>query len=408
MNKKDTILVVNVGSTSFKYKLFDMAQGQCLAGGRIENVFTAAAEYTWQNGLHRGRETLDASAGYEVCIRRMIAILTDKSVGVVSELETIGGVGFKAVLAGKINYPVMVTQQLLCEMEKYNFVAPAHNPPYIEAMRSFAERMPGTALVASFETGFHSTIPEAAYSYPFPKKYREKYGLRKYGFHGASHSYVAWKINQLTGREDLRIISCHLGGSSSLCAIRDGKSVDTTMGFSPQAGIPNNNRNGDLDIFAVLYLMEREKLTPTQMREILSTNSGLLGLSGISGDMRVLKGSADPRAKLTIDHLVYCIKKYLGGFLAELNGADIITFSGGIGENDSDLRQRICENMDFFGIRLNQQANRETVGELPADGVEISAPDSRVKIMVLPTNEEWMVAMNTRRVIEQEEQNETC
>jgi acetate kinase len=406
MNKKDTILVVNVGSTSFKYKLFNMEKGQCLARGKIENVFTATAEYTWKNGLRQGKEILDASAGYGMCIQRMIELLTDKAAGVIPGLNAIGGVGFKAVLAGRINYPVKVTQQLLREMGKYAFAAPAHNPPYIEAMQTFSDRMPGIPLVASFETGFHRTIPEAHYVYALPQQYREKYGLRKYGFHGASHGYVAWKISQRTGREDLRIISCHLGGSSSLCAIQNGKSLDTTMGFSPQAGIPNNNRNGDLDVFAVLYLMEQEKLTPLQMREILSTNSGLLGLSGISGDMRVLKKSEDPRAKLTIDHLVYCVKKYLGGLFAEMNGADVITFSGGIGENDSELRQKICENMDCFGIRLNQQANQKATGELPADGVEISAPNSKIKIIVLPTNEEWMVAMNTRKVIEQEEQNE--
>lgn len=408
MNRKDIILVVNVGSTSFKYKLFDMAEGRCLAKGKTENVFTAAARYTWQNGQQHGRETLDASAGYERCIQRMLAVLTDGSTGMIPGLEAIGGVGFKAVLAGRINYPALVTEKLLQEMEKYAFVAPAHNPPYIAAMRTFGELMPDTPLVASFETGFHRTIPEAAYVYPFPEVYREKYGLRKYGFHGASHSYVAWKVNQLMGRENPRIISCHLGGSSSLCAIRDGKSLDTTMGFSPQAGLPNNNRNGDLDVFSVLYLMEKENLTPAQMREILSVDSGLLGLSGISGDMRVLKESTDPRAKMTIAHFVYCIQKNIGGLLAQMNGVDVITFSGGIGENDSDLRQMICKDMESFGIQLDPQANRLATGNLPGDGAVISAADARVKIMVLPTDEEWMVAMNTRRVIGQEVQNESC
>lgn len=403
MNRKDLILVVNVGSTSFKYKLFNMKQGICLAKGKVESVFHETAKYTWQNGLYHGAEVIDASAGYGPCVQRMIALLTDKTIGVISCLECIGAVGFKAVHAGRINYPVLVTEQLLREMEKYAFVAPAHNPPYIETMKTFASLMPGTPLAASFETCFHRTISEPVSVYPFPEEYREKYGLRKYGFHGASHSYVAWKIPQVVRREDLRIISCHLGGSSSLCAIRNGKSVDTTMGFSPQSGVPNNNRNGDLDVFAVLYLMEKEKLTPIQMREMLSKNSGLLGLSGISGDMRVLKASSDPRAELTIEHLVYCVKKYIGGFAAELNGVDLITFSGGIGENDSELRRRICEKMDYLGIQLDRQANCEAVGELPADGVEISASDSKVKIMVLPTDEEWMIAMNTHAVITQEE-----
>lgn len=403
MSKEDNILVVNVGSTSFKYQLLDMEQGACLAKGKIENVFTKTAEYTWRNGKHTDHKILDATSGYGPCIQQMVEVLTDSDNGVIDSLEDVGGVGFKAVLAGQINYPVLVTEELLQEMEKYIFVAPAHNPPYIDTMRTFREKMPGTPLVASFETGFHRTIPAAAHVYPFPKEYREKYGLRKYGFHGASHSYVAWKTPQILGRDDLRVVSCHLGGSSSLCAIQNGKSIDTTMGFSPQAGIPNNNRNGDLDVFAVLYLMEMENMTPSQIREVLSKNSGLLGLSGISGDMRVLKSSDDPMAKLTIDHLVYCIKKYIGGFAAQMNGVDVITFSGGIGENDSDLRRMICENMDYLGVRLDSNANCKAVGDLPEDGVEISAPDSAVKVIVLPTNEEWMVAINTCAVIKQEE-----
>lgn len=399
MNKKDIILVVNVGSTSFKYQLLDMEHGTCLAKGETEGVFTGEAQYRWRSGSHSGARQLDASGGYAPCIRQMIEVLTDWDDGVIPSLESIGAVGFKAVMAGRLNYPALVTEELLQEMEKYSFVAPAHNPPYIETMRTFQKLMPATPLVASFETGFHRTIPAPAYIYPFPARYREKYGLRKYGFHGASHSYVAWKLPQVMGGEKLRIISCHLGGSSSLCAIRDGCSVDTTMGFSPQAGLPNNNRNGDLDVFSVLYLMEQENLSPAHMRELLSKESGLLGLSGISGDMRILKASGDSRAKLAIRHFVLCVKKYVGSFVAELNGVDVITFSGGMGENDADLRCQICENMDYLGVKLDWETNSQAVGDLPADGVEISAPDSRVKIIVLPTNEEWMVALNTRRVV---------
>lgn len=397
-------MVVNVGSTSFKYQLLDMKTEQCLAKGRVENVFTDAAPHQWKCGGRAGEEVLNATGGYDPCIQSMLKKVTDPEYGVVQNLAEISGVGFKAVLAGEINYPCLVTEELLALMEKYTFVAPAHNPPYISSMRAFRELMPNTPLVASFETGFHKTIPSYVYSYPFPKEYREKYGLRKYGFHGASHSYIAWKVPQVLKNQDLRIISCHLGGSSSLCAIRDGESQDTSMGFSPQAGIPNNNRNGDLDVFSVLYLMEQEKLTPTQMREILSKQSGLLGLSGVSGDMRVLKSCTDPQAQLTIDHMVYSVKKYIGSFAAELNGVDVITFSGGIGENDASLRSRICQQMDYLGVKLDSQANAGAVGVLPEDGVVISSPDSKVTVMVLPTNEEWMVAMSTYKVIQQEVQ----
>ncbi len=403
MNKKDLILVVNVGSTSYKYQLLHMGQGKSLAKGKIENVFTGKADYSWSQGTAGAKEVLDAATGYGPCIQRMIEVLTDQEQGVISSLGEIGAVGFKAVLAGEGYSVSFVTEELLSQMEKYIFVAPAHNPPYIEAMRTFASLMPGTPLVASFETGFHRTIPEEAHVYPLPKEYREKYGLRKYGFHGASHSYVAWKIPQVVGREDVRIISCHLGGSSSLCAIRDGKSIDTSMGFSPQAGIPNNNRNGDMDVFAVLYLMEMEGLSPTDMREILSKKSGLLGLSGISGDMRALKASHDPAAKLTVDHMVHSVKKYIGSFAAELNGVDVITFSGGIGENDAQLRQKVLEHMDYLGVKLDEESNKAAVGDLPADGVVISAADSKVKVIALPTNEEWMVAMNAHKLISEVE-----
>lgn len=402
MNDTDLILVVNVGSTSFKYQLLNMKSQKCLAKGKVESVFTETAQYSWSCADRTGQETLDASQGYDACIQRMLAMLIDPDRGVIQDLSQISGVGFKAVLAGGINYPSLVTDELLDAMEAYNFVAPAHNPPYIASMKAFREWMPGTPLVASFETGFHKTIPAYAYSYPLPREYRDKYGIRKYGFHGASHSYIAWKVPQVLKNEQLRIISCHLGGSSSLCAIRNGESQDTTMGFSPQAGLPNNNRNGDLDVFSVLYLMEQEKLSPTEMREILSKRSGLLGLSGISGDMRALKQSEDPQAELTIEHMAYSVKKYIGAFAAELDGVDVITFSGGIGENDADLRSRICDRMGYLGIKLDERANVAASGALPEDGVVISAPDSAVKILVLPTNEEWMVATNTWKVIHQE------
>lgn len=399
MNKPDRILVVNVGSTSLKFKLLDMRQGSCLAKGKVEDVFAEYARFQWTCGEYAGNERVDAREGYGPCIQQMVKVLTDRDVGAVAGLEEIGGVGFKAVLAGGLNCPSLVNDELLQRMEAYSFVAPAHNPPYIDAMRMFRKIMPDTPLVASFETGFHRTIPEYAYVYPLPREFREKYGLRKYGFHGASHSFVAWKVAQIFGKKDLRIISCHLGGSSSLCAIQNGRSIDTSMGFSPQAGLPNNNRNGDLDVFAVLYLMEQEHLSPIQMREILSKKSGLLGLSGISGDMRELKRSSEPQAKLAIEHLIYCAKKYIGGFAAEMNGVDVVTFSGGIGENDDGIRSGICSQMDFLGIKLNDEANRRATGVLPENGAVISAEDAPVKVIALPTNEEWMVALNTYDLI---------
>lgn len=393
------ILVVNVGSTSFKYRLFDMKRESCLARGSFERVGTEHSAYRCEQGGRTEAGEINTLGGYAPCIRLMMDMLCCGEAPVISSPEEIDGVGFKSVLAGEINYPVRVTPELYAEMERYVFVAPAHNPPYMEAMHSFEKLLPGTPLVASFETGFHRTIPDYARVYPFPKEYREKYGVRKYGFHGASHSYVAWKLPQVLGRDDLRIVSCHLGGSSSLCAINGGRSIDSSMGFSPQAGILNNNRSGDLDVFAVLYLMEMEQLSPGQMREMLSKRSGLLGLSGISGDMRDLENSGSEDARLTIEHFVYSVKKYIGAFAAEMNGIDVLNFSGGIGENGSLIRSAVCRSMDYLGIKLDEEKNNALHGTLPEDGVVISAADSRVKVTVLPTNEEWMVAMNTVKVL---------
>ena len=393
------ILVVNVGSTSLKYRLFDMRGQTCLAKGAFDRVGTARSAFSWeQKGMH-GSGEINTLEGYSPCIGKMMQLITEGDAPVIASADEIDGVGFKAVLAGKINYPVRVTEELYGEMEKYVFVTPAHNPPYMAVMRSFEKMLPDTPLVASFETGFHSTIPDYARVYPFPKVYRDKYGLEKYGFHGASHSYAAWKIPQLLGRKDLRIVSCHLGGSSSLCAIKNGTSMDSSMGFSPQAGILNNNRNGDLDVFAVLYLMEKENLSPVQMREMLSKHSGLLGLSGISGDMRDLESSDSDNARITIEHFVYSVKKYIGAFAAEMNGIDVLSFSGGIGENGNGIRSAICRDMDYLGIRLDEEKNAALRGTLPPNGCVISSPDSMTKVLVLPTNEEWMVAMNTLRVL---------
>lgn len=395
--EKPIILVVNVGSTSFKYRLFDMSCQRCLAKGAFERVGSSSSPYSWEQGNKRGEGEINTLEGYSPCIGLMMEMLIKE--GVISSADEIDGVGFKAVMAGKINYPVRVTETLYEEMEKYVFVTPAHNPPYMAAMRSFERILPGTPLVASFETGFHRTIPEYARVYPFPKEYREKYALMKYGFHGASHSYAAWKLPQVLGRDELRIVNCHLGGSSSLCAIKNGRSIDSSMGFSPQAGILNNNRSGDLDVFAVLYLMEKERLDPSAMREILSRQSGLLGLSGISGDMRDLKESRSDDARLTIDHFVYSVKKYIGAFAAEMNGIDVLCFTGGIGERGNAERSAICKNMEYLGIRLDEEKNRALCGSLPEDGALISAPDSPVKVIALPTNEELMVAMNTLKVL---------
>ena len=399
----DKILIVNVGSTSFKFQLLDSHSLDCLAKGGIDRVF-------YQDSLFRmsSKKTgelsrrIDTQEGYSKCIEKMMEALCNNNL--INDVKDISAVGFKTVLAGNINYPVLVTDEVIEQMRHFNFVAPAHNPPYIEALNIFRESVPEIPLVAVFEPGFHRTIPDFKRVYPFPKEIRERYCLQKNGFHGASHGYVAWKISQQEGIGSTdRIISCHLGGSSSICAIKGGESTDTSMGFSPQSGLPMNNRNGDLDVFSVLYLMEEENMSPSEMRELLSTESGLKGISGISEDVRVLKESGSDDAMLALNHYAYSVKKYIGAYIAEMNGLDVITFSGGIGENDPDMRRMICSELDFFGIRLDDERNRQyTAANLPSDGIDISDPLSEIRIIVLPANEEHMVAMQTIKTINKE------
>ena len=285
-------------------------------------------------------------------------------------------------------------------MQDFVPVAPVHNPVYIQAMQIFREILPGVPMVAVFETGFHATIPEHASTYGVPYEWREKYGVRRYGFHGSSHRYISQRVPELLCRpvKDLRLISCHLGGSSSVTAIHSGKSVDTSLGFSPQSGLEQSSRSGDLDPFVVLHVMEKENLTTAEIRQLLCKKSGLLGISGISNDVRDLEKGAEEgnaRAALALEVFIYEVKKYIGAYAAALGGLDALAFAGGIGENSWHVRQQVCSGLEYLGIHLNQEANRA-----PAQGDRvISLPCSRVAVLVVYTNEELMVARETARVL---------
>jgi acetate kinase len=283
-------------------------------------------------------------------------------------------------------------------MEEMSLVAPAHNPPYIKAMRLLAEKLPDMPLVAAFETGFHATIDDRLRYYPVPYEWAEKLSLKRWGFHGASHRYIAQRTSELLGRYDLRIISCHLGGSNSLCAIRGQQSVATTMGMSPQTGLPHNNRVGDFDPFAIPLIMQAEGLSLHQVLDILAEKSGLLGLSGISGDIRDLEEAAaqgKARAHLALAVFVAEIRRHLGGMLIELGGADVIVFTGGIGENSIGVRTGVCANLAELGIELDPERNAGARGEM-----RLSKEGSRVQVWTVPTNEELVVARQTKHVLE--------
>ena len=382
------ILVANLGSTSFKYRLFDMAAGKQLARGGIERIGSPESRCFAEIGGQRQEKTQRVPDHAEG-VRQCLAQLTDPQFGCLKEASEVAAVAFKAVHGGRTTGVQRVTPQLLADMTEMNDVAPAHNPPYINAMRLLADKLPEIPLVAAFETDFHQTIPDRNRYYGIPSEWAEKALVRRYGFHGASHRYIAMRTTELFG-PGKRTISCHLGGSSSVCAIRDGKSVAASMGFSAQSGLPQSNRVGDLDVFALPVLMKHTGKSLEEVLAILANKSGLAGLSGTSGDMRDLEeavAAGSERAKLALDVFTAEVRRYLGAYLVELGGADLIVFTGGIGENQPNFRAAVCQNLEELGIVLDPEANKSAKGE-----AKISATESRTQIWVIPTNEEIVVA----------------
>jgi acetate kinase len=345
------------------------------------------------------REATGHIADHAAAVRQCLAQLTDPEIGCLKDAGEVSAIGFKAVHAGAISGVQRVTPEVLAAMQDMADVAPAHNPPYIAAMRLLGEKLPEIPLVAAFETGFHATVPDRNRYYPAPFEWAETMHVKRWGFHGASHRYIATRTAELLGRDDARIISCHLGGSNSLCAIRGGQSVATSMGMSPQSGIAHNNRAGDFDPFAIPVIMRHTGQTLAQVLEDLAERSGLLGLSGISGDVRDLEQAAEdgnPRARLALDVFTSDIRRALGSMLVELGGAEAIVFTGGIGENGVHIRATVCDNLAELGISLDPAANHAAKGEC-----KISAADSRTQVWVVPTNEELIVARQTKQLLEE-------
>lgn len=392
------ILIANLGSTSFKYRLFDMADERQLARGGVERIGSAESPcFVEIQGQKREMKT--PVPDHAVAVRQCLAQLTDPQHGCLRSEEEVAAIGFKAVHGGRVSGVQRVTPDVLAAMEEMNLVAPAHNPPYIRAMRLLAEKLPQIPLVAAFETGFHNTIPDKNRYYAAPHDWAERLHIKRWGFHGASHRYIAQRTSQLLERYDLRIISCHLGGSNSLCAIRGQQSVATTLGMSPQTGLPHNNRVGDFDPFAIPLIMQAEGKSLHQVLDTLAEKSGLLGLSGISGDIRDLEEAAaqgNGRARLALDVFIAEIRRHLGGMLIELGGVDVIVFTGGIGENGAGIRAGVCADLQGLGIELDQTLN-STKGNPERC---LSTPASGTQIWVIPTNEELIVARQTKHLLE--------
>lgn len=393
------ILLSNVGSTSLKYRLLEMDDESTLAQGRIERVGSErgilAHQTTGKPAVNRELPLPD----YPAAVQLAIDMLCDPEVGAVPDLSSVAAVGFKVVHGGPVTGSVLLDESVLAALEEYIPIAPAHNPPYIQAIRIFQRLLPGTPLVGAFETAFHRDMPERAFLYSVPYEWYERYGVRRYGFHGASHRYVSERTAQILGRPlaELKIITCHLGGSSSLCAVDGGRSIDTSMGFSLQAGVPMTNRHGDLDAWVVTFMMERAGMSLAEVKEALGKRSGLLGISGLSGDVRDLEeaaASGHRRAALALEIFAYAVKKYIGAYAAALGGLDALAFAGGIGERGVAMRRRICEGLGFLGISLDPSRD-----EVRAEEAIISPAGARVKVLVVPTNEEIVVARECVKVI---------
>jgi acetate kinase len=374
-----------------------MADERVLARGGVERIgSTPSRSYsdTPYGSLEKQSAVPDHAAAVDSCL----GLLTDPKVGVLHDAAELSAIGFKAVHARGMSGVQRIDLRVLAAMEAYNDVAPAHNPPYVRAMRQLAEKLPHIPLVAAFETGFHKDIPAAERLYAVPGEWSEKYGVQRWGFHGASHRYIAERTGQLLGNPRPRIISCHLGGSSSLCAIREGISVANSLGMSPQSGIPHNNRVGDFDPFAIPVLMRATGKTLEQILDDLANRSGLLGISGgRSNDLRDLEEHAKQgcaKSRQALDVFVASVRHYLGAYLVLLNGADAIVFTGGIGENSATIRSAICANLDWFGIVLDPVRNASGKGE-----AQVHANDSRVQIWTMQTNEELIVARQTKELL---------
>lgn len=392
------VLVANLGSTSFKYRLFDISNQTELARGGIDRIGEASSHCFVEIGDHKAevdQNIPDHAAAVSICLQQ----LTDSEHGCLKSVEEVAGIGFKAVFAGDLSGVRVVNEELLQKMEALSDIAPAHNPPYVDAMRQLQSAFPNLPLVAALETGFHETIPFEHRAYAVPYEWYTDHEIRRWGFHGASHRFIAGRVAEILKRDDLKIISCHLGGSASICAIADGKSQATSMGMSPQGGLPNNNRVGDFDAYSIPVIMKATGLTFEQVLQEMSSKGGLLGISGLSADCRDLEEAAadgHDRAEKALKLFEASIRSYVGGYMALLGGIDVIVFTGGIGENSERIRTNVCRNMQWAGIELDAAKNSAVKRNTE---VCISADNSKVQAWVIPTNEELVVARQTANAI---------
>lgn len=395
------ILVLNCGSSSIKYKLFDMESKDVLAQGGIEKIGLKGSflKFSMPNGdkVVLEGEILEHQTGIEY----ILGVLVSEKYGCIKSLSEINAVGHRVVHGGeKFNKSVLITDEVLAKVVECIDIAPLHNPPNLAGINAVKGLMGDIPQVAVFDTAFHQTMPEHAFMYGLPYSLYEQYGIRRYGFHGTSHRYVSRRVCEFLNvpYNKQRIVSAHIGNGGSLAAVKNGESIDTSMGMTPVEGLLMGTRSGDVDAGVLSYIMEKENIGPQTMSTIVNKFSGLLGVSGVSSDMRELSAaieSGNKRAKLAFDIFTYRVKKYIGAYAAAMGGIDILLFTGGIGENDAQARKDICQGLEFLGIELDQELNSKIRGE----EVVISLPDSKTKVVIVPTDEEFMIASDTSEIV---------
>src|SRR6056297_2264106 len=394
------VLVINCGSSSLKYQLFNMDTEEALAQGLVERIGLEGARLKHETPSTDKKVIEQPMENHRVALKSVLEALVNETYGALKSLDEIDAVGHRVVHAGeKYSESVVITDDVMDALKECIELAPLHNPPNIMGIEAIQELLPKVTNVGVFDTAFHQTIPKEAYIYPLPYEYYEEYGVRKYGFHGTSHRYVSKRASEMMGKdvEELKLVTCHLGNGASLAAVKNGKSVATSMGFTPLEGLVMGTRCGDLDPAIVTFIMNKENLSPAEMDTVMNKKSGVLGISGVSSDFRDIEDAAtegNERAKLALKAFDLRVKKYIAAYAAVMGGVDGIVFTAGLGENSADNREAIMEGLDFLGAKLDPEKNNVRGKE-----TFINTDDSKVKIMIIPTNEELMIARDTKELV---------
>ena len=393
------ILVLNCGSSSLKYQLINMETDEVLASGKYERIGEKEAFIT-HKALGKKVKIEKSAYDHKEAIEFTLEQFTNPEYKVIESLEEINAIGHRVVHGGEIfKQSAVIDDKVIEQIKECSEFAPLHNPAAVLGMEACRKVMPGKPMVAVFDTTFHQTMPKEKYIYPIPYEYYKKYGVRKYGAHGTSHMYVSRRLAEIENKpvEELKIVTCHLGQGASICAVKNGKSLDTSMGLTPLGGIPMVTRSGDLDPSVLTYLMKKENLSAQEMEDILKKKSGLMGISGLAPDFRVMEeesNNGNESAKIAIEEFNYAIASYITKYAMAMDGADYIIFTGGIGENQVNIRKGICEKLTFMGVKLDNEAN-----QIRGEEKVISTEDSSIKMYVIPTNEELMIAKETMNLV---------